>query len=157
MVLKAALNVRAVRRAFLVSFLLGSLTSIEIADVVTVSVEPSRTTGMAPLPVFFDATGTKLGAGDLRSARFCWDFGDPLSAHPTATGFNVGHVYDKPGIYTVTVTVTDTTGEPVVKRLQVTVNAFAGLTYYVSSSAGDDGNDGRSETQPFKTDRKSVV
>ena len=111
MVLKAALNVRAVRRAFLVSFLLGLLTSIVIADVVTVSVEPSRTTGMAPLPVFFDATGTKLGAGDLRSARFCWDFGDPLSAHPTATGFNVGHVYDKPGIYTVTVTVmTETTG-----------------------------------------------
>lgn len=86
---------------------------------ITVVVAPSRTTGVAPLAVFFDASGTTgLEGGDFLSASFSWDFGDPVAgewsttglSRNTATGFLAAHVFETPGTYTVTVTVIDRTG-----------------------------------------------
>lgn len=128
----------------------GLAATVE-ADVISASLVPSRTEGMAPLPVFFDATATELASGSLHNARFFWDFNDPSSPHPTASGFVSAHVFEQPGEYTVRLTITDATGPKVVTSVKITVNPFVGATYYVSSSLGNDTNNGLSERSPFKT------
>jgi len=121
-----------------------------MADVQSVSLTATRTTGMAPLPVFFDATGTVLGSGSLHHGSFFWTFGDPTSSHPSAVGFTAAHVFEQPGDYVVRLKVSDTTGPSVVKSIQIKVLPFTGTTYHVASS-GSDLNDGKSASRPFKT------
>lgn len=112
----------------------------ELVAVIT----PSRVDGVAPLPVFFDALSSKLSDNDEHSAYYLWDFGDPQSAHPMATGFCTGHVYENPGTYTVVLRVVDGNGFATEKSVQINVRPFAGKTYYVSSTGGKDSNDGLS-------------
>ncbi len=52
----------------------------------------------------FDASGS--GAGDAPIVSYSWDFGDGY----TGTGATTWHFYDTAGTYTVTLTVTDSTG-----------------------------------------------
>lgn len=137
----------------------------------------SRTSGVAPLAVFFDAvetvpqgyaspytwtTGVAQPA-DLEGATWEWDFGDPGSgtwtqtgnSRNTATGYTAAHVYEQPGTYTATLAVT---GQDGVKRRYaqtITVAPFAGTTYYVSA-AGSDQNDGRSPATAFQTAAKGL-
>lgn len=69
-------------------------------------------TGYAPLFVAFD--GTK-STGDI--AAYAWDFGDGV----TAGGAVVAHSYAQPGIYEVTLTVANATGETDTARTVVLV------------------------------------
>src|SRR5687768_12167030 len=81
---------------------------------VTVVMTPSRVSGVAPLAVFFDSTGTVAVAGSLPTGRpfhdlsYCWDFGDPGSgafsltdngSKNEARGPVAGHVFQTPGTY----------------------------------------------------------
>jgi hypothetical protein len=126
----------------------------------------SRTSGVAPLAVFFDAVNTtspawtsgvvQPGDGDYTTYAYQWGFGDPASgtwltgrSKNTATGFETAHVYENPGTYEVTLHVTDSTGNAHDYSQTITVTAFTGTTYYVSSSGGNDGNDGLSTSTPF--------
>ncbi len=89
-----------------------------------------RTTCAAPCAIFFDARATTdADSGDLADNLldliYTWDFGDPgsgvwdqgaraeVSSVPHSknfdTGFIAGHVYDVPGTYRATVTVSDGT------------------------------------------------
>ena len=136
----------------------------------------SRTTGVAPLAVFFDAVDTTSPAwtsgviqppdGDYASYHYEWDFGDPASGtwsagrqnldgtYPsknTATGYVAAHVYENPGTYTITLYVTDTAGQTHTYQQDVEVTAFSGTTYYVSSSEGNDANNGQSPSSPLRT------
>jgi hypothetical protein len=71
---------------------------------------------VAPLAVFFDATGT-TSTGTTRPFHelgYQWNFGDALATWDTtgssknlATGGVAAHVFEQPGTYTVTLTVTD--------------------------------------------------
>ncbi|HUW84794.1 MAG TPA: PKD domain-containing protein, partial [Phycisphaerae bacterium] len=83
----------------------------------------SRTSGIAPLAVFFDAVDPASGVlqptdGDYASLGYAWDFGDPDAgtwstngnSRNTAMGYVAAHVYEQPGTYTATLTVTDTQG-----------------------------------------------
>ncbi|MBI5724884.1 MAG: PKD domain-containing protein [Planctomycetes bacterium] len=98
------------------------------AGAITISVDPSRRDGVAPLSVFFDATGTKAAATTrpFHDIEYRWDFGDPQGSPVSGTTWNAGsragvssrneatgpvaaHVYERPGTYTVTLTVTDGT------------------------------------------------
>jgi len=103
------------------------------------------------MPVFFDATGTQLSSGELSNGEFYWEFGDLASTHNRATGFAVGHVFENPGFYTVKLVIQDVTGPKVLTSTKITVNPFAGATYYVSSATGSDQNNGLSEASPYKT------
>jgi len=107
--------------------------------------------GVCPLAVFLDGTGTVgLTQGDYVSASFGWDYGDPSSGTwgPTGrsrnqgTGFLGAHVYEQPGSYPVRLSVKDKAGATGEGTVTIQAQAFTGSTYYISSSLGDDANDG---------------
>lgn len=80
-----------------------------------VAIDVSRTAGVAPLSVFFDATGAPdLSAGSYVDATFAWNFDadnlDPAANYRTASGFVAAHDFENPGTYRVRVDVYDTLG-----------------------------------------------
>ena len=124
----------------------------------------SRTSGAAPLAVFFDAVDAASGVvqpADGNHANVCyrWEFGDPDSgtwstsgrSRNQATGYLAAHVYERPGLYTVTLTVTESAGATYQYEQQIEVQSFGGTTYYVSSSSGSNANDGLSPSRPLRT------
>jgi PKD repeat protein len=110
------------------SWLVASGASAQI----TPSLQTNRTSGVAPLAVFFDATDTThtdktlLPFNDL---TFTWDFGDSSSGtwstdgrpKNTARGPLAAHVYDSPGSYTARLTVKDANGVTVSSATTITV------------------------------------
>jgi len=69
-----------------------------------VSVQANPTSGQAPLPVLFQATGTDT---DGQVVRYEWNFAD---GSPIVTGQVVQHVFLDPGVYAVQVTAVDDQG-----------------------------------------------
>ncbi|ACL66310.1 PKD domain containing protein [Anaeromyxobacter dehalogenans 2CP-1] len=132
----------------------------------------NRASGVAPLAVFFDAVDTQQEGPaspfvwrsgvqqprDPEAAEYVWDFGDAGAgawrttglSRNAATGYTTAHVYETPGVYTATLTVTDAAGARRTYRQRITVSAFAGKTYYVAAS-GNDRNPGTSPDAPFAT------
>jgi hypothetical protein len=118
-------------------------------------VTPSRVSGVAPLSVFFDATGTTgLADGSYLDATFAWNFDstdvDPAAKHRRASGFVAAHVFEQPGTYTVHLDVLDRTGAWAGVDITITAQAFTGQTYYVAAN-GMDSNDGKSMGSPVLT------
>nr|WP_320011314.1 PKD domain-containing protein [uncultured Desulfobulbus sp.] len=70
------------------------------------SVSTSVALGICPLEVEFDGSGSSDPSGEELS-EYLWDFGNQHSA----TGEGVTYVFEEPGTYTVTLTVTNLTGE----------------------------------------------
>lgn len=114
-------------------------------------VAPSRTTGVAPLAVFFDASAsTGLDGDDFLSAHFSWSFGEASGgtwvttgrSRNEATGFLVAHVFETPGSYVVSITVRDRSGRlGPARTLTITVTdpatVYAGAATRCVSRAGD--------------------
>lgn len=87
---------------------------------IRVSATASRLSGVAPLTVFFDARGTTADgiARPFHDLEYRWDFGDPaggawsngsrpgVSSRNHATGAVSAHVFEKPGRFQVSLTVT---------------------------------------------------
>jgi PKD repeat protein len=73
------------------------------------------TTGTAPFTVVFDASES---TDDRGIASYAWDFGDET----TGTGITESHTYDIPGLYFVTLTVTDFYGNEGYDTVTITVN-----------------------------------
>ncbi len=80
----------------------------------------SRFTGVAPLSVFFDATATTGAVTQpFHELNYSWNFGDPAggatwsygtgsnNSKNAASGPVAAHIFETPGTYTVTLTVTD--------------------------------------------------
>lgn len=93
---------------------------------ITPSFISSRYSGVAPLSVFFDASDTSANTvkRPFHDLEYRWDFGDPkgsmargaywssgsrpgISSRNAATGPEAAHVFEVPGVYTVSLTVTD--------------------------------------------------
>ncbi|MBN1491134.1 MAG: PKD domain-containing protein [Phycisphaerae bacterium] len=154
----------------------GTTRAVDLTVLFPAMTTASRTSGVAPLGVFFDAVDeanpawtsgvVQPGDGDYASYHYEWDFGNPDSgnwstgrknpdgSYPsknTATNYLAAHVYETPGTYAVTLTVTDTDGVKHRYAQVITVSAFSGTTYYVSSSEGNDANPGTSEQAPLRT------
>lgn len=111
------------------------------------------TTGQAPYTVHVHAMNSTLGAGNINTARFEWDFGDPNGAFNTLVGFNAAHTYNQAGTYTVTLRITNQNGEQAVKTQQVTITADTRSTIYVAPE-GNDNNPGTIDA-PIKTFAKA--
>jgi hypothetical protein len=89
----------------------GNITPIGKPDLRHRHCQPRRDDAHRPLaaggqPLHVEATGTVIPGADLEDARFRWDFGDAGSRYNQMDGFNAAHVYDRPGTYTVRLTVT---------------------------------------------------
>ena len=88
---------------------------------ITLSVVPSRISGVAPLSVFFDASGTTSTATTtpFHDLEYRWNFGDAtagtwaygaragISSKNVDIGPLAAHVFNTPGTYTVTLTASD--------------------------------------------------
>ena len=81
-----------------------SFSTLGIANVKpTASIAANATSGIAPLAVAFNGTGTDT---DGTIASYLWKFGDGA----TATTQDATHTFLTPGVYTVNLTVTDDRG-----------------------------------------------
>jgi len=92
-------------------------------NAINLSLVAARSSGVAPLAVFFDASGTTANATTrpFHDLEFRWNFGDAtagtwnngarpgVSSKNSATGPVAAHVFETPGTYTVSVTATDGT------------------------------------------------
>ena len=122
------------------------------------SVTAPRTSCAAPCAIFFDARGSS-DADLSRDAEFAdliysWDFGDPDSgdweqgaragtgtphSRNVDTGFVAGHVYENPGTYTATLTVSDGTSsdtDSIVVQIQDPNTVWPGSNTVCISSSG---------------------
>jgi PKD repeat protein len=97
-----------------------------------------------------NAANSGLGSGDPLSATYAWNFGDAGGSYDTLTGFNAAHVYNTPGAYTVSLTITNSLGQKSVATQLVTVVADTRRTIFVSN-AGSDSNNGLSASSPVQT------
>ncbi|MCI0580767.1 MAG: PKD domain-containing protein, partial [Chloroflexi bacterium] len=89
----------------------------------TVAAGPDQTV-TAGAPVFFN--GSFSDPGILDTHTIVWDFGDTIITTGTLTP---SHIYNSPGVYTVTLTVTDDHGGVGQDTLVVTVEANGYLIY----------------------------
>ena len=74
----------------------------------------STTSGLAPLPVSFDAS---TSTSTNKITAYSWDFGDG----DTATGITANHTYAMPGEYAATLRITDEHGASAIATIPVTV------------------------------------
>ncbi len=111
---------------------------------------PGNTMRIAPFSTMFSGLDSIEDGEEI--VRWLWDFGDDNSSDPrTDEGMLVGHRFDTPDTYTVTLTVIDASGASDAVTTEVVVVPFTGTTYYVSESGGDNSNNGLSTGAPFKT------
>jgi hypothetical protein len=141
---------------------------------ITISLKASRVSGVAPLSVFFDATGTTALATNrpFHDLEYRWDFGDlaagkwSYGVNPTAssrnkaTGGIAGHVFENPGTYTATITVTDGTNTATTTQT-ITVTdpdvVFAGPLTAVISVSTDFTDAPAGATQYTSTDGQTTM
>lgn len=97
--------------------------------------------GVAGHPVVVHATSSRLPNSPLE-ARYQWDFGDPSADYNRLTGWSAGHIYDRPGTYTVRLTVTDANGKSDTAATTIRVAGDSRRTVYVDAAGGSDGNPG---------------
>ncbi len=123
--------------------------STDITPVITAS----RTSGVAPLAVYFDATTTDLGSHSYVDATFAWTFdaddADPAARYRHASGFVAAHVFTEPGTYRVRLDVWDPDRLHGFAEVTVEVLPFEGTTVHVAAH-GDDENPGTVD-QPLAT------
>jgi hypothetical protein len=133
-----------------ISFSPQTLTA-QVAGTPTISLLPSRTSGVAPLAVFFDATGTTdpSTSNSFRDLHFVWDFGDPSAgtwqfsgkSKNAAIGGVAGHLFTTPGTYTVRLTVSNATGQSSSQTAVITVTnpdtVFSGANTRCVSTSGN--------------------
>jgi PKD repeat protein len=115
----------------------GGAGSSPTVSAVSVNQKPSAnfTVFAQASTVNLDATTSKDADGSI--SGYAWNFGDNTS---TAMGVTVSHVYASPGIYTVTLVVTDNQGEIGEKSSTVTVAAITSQATGKINDSGVDGN-----------------
>lgn len=87
----------------------------------------SRTSGITPLSVNFDAIGN-LNWNEIDALDFAWDFGDGN----TFLGYLAAHVYENPGSYDVTLTVRDLQGN--MEQFSETINVNDADAHYTGTN-----------------------
>ncbi|HSV14403.1 MAG TPA: PKD domain-containing protein [Tepidisphaeraceae bacterium] len=106
-----------------------------------------RQTGLS---VNVNALNSQLNAGTPLTAKFEWNFGDDGSKYNDIVAYNGGHVYDTPGTYTITLTVTNEAGGQAVATQQLTITAAQRTQIFVDAVNGDDTAAG-TQAAPIKT------
>ena len=110
--------------------------------------------GIAPFQVHLDAADV-IKPLAIRDVRVAWDFGDAQGKYNTLDGFNAAHVYDSPGKFVITRTLTSGTTNAT-KQWIVTVTPSTRRTTYVSLD-GDDHNDGKTPATAVRTFGRGIL
>lgn len=107
-------------------------------------ISESRSSGVAPLSVHFDATGTtsSTATDPLAELDYWWDYNDPSGSFSGGKrGFIASHVFDQPGTYVVTLYVRDIFGNVSSTTVTITVTdpdtVFSGTNTICVSTDGD--------------------
>jgi hypothetical protein len=109
---------------------------------------PAQTVGIA---IVVRALNSTLGAGTPINSNYQWNFGDPSGAFNTLQGFNAAHIYNTPGTYPITLTVTNYLHQTSTVTMTIKIAADTRRLIYVNSTTGSDSNNGSSPTQAVKT------
>jgi hypothetical protein len=138
--------------------MIAGCTTSGATGAITLSNTVSRFTGVAPLAVFFDASGTTTTPATPRPFHdlgYGWNFGDSgpsagswstgsrpgASSKNTATGPVAAHVYETAGTYDVTLAITDGTNTVSNACVRIAVLdpnvVFAGANTICFSQAGN--------------------
>jgi PKD repeat protein len=132
----------------------GSSNSETHPNGIVLSLVPARTSGVAPLSVFFDASATTdagVTAKPFHDLEYSWSFGDATAgtwvngAHSgtsknSATGPVAAHIFETPGTYTVSVTAFDGTSSATTNTTITVQNpdtVFPGSNTVCVSTSGD--------------------
>ncbi len=140
-----------VRLLSLLFFLLVSPEAFAAPDTVTAQLAPSRTSGKAPLLVFFDATASTDAdtAKPIHHLTYCFNAGDGntdvynLAGHKTTKKAEFcgaplfAYIYETPGTYTARVTATSADGDQSTKTITVNVQGWSGAETRCVSDNGD--------------------
>ena len=102
-----------------------------------------------------NALNSNLSGQSALTVNYHWNFGDTGSAYNDLTGWNAGHIYDKPGVYTITLVMTDVSGKTATTTSSVTVASDNRPVIYVDNVGGSDSNNGLSPTAAVKTPGKA--
>lgn len=100
--------------------------------------------------VHVNALKSKVFSGSSLSATYEWNFGDAGSPYNTLRGYNAAHVYERPGEYTVTLTVRDNAGRADTATQRVVIAEAGRRVIYVSND-GNDSADGKSSASAVRT------
>lgn len=96
---------------------LSSARTITASESVTVEIASSASGGEAPFEIMFSAT---VVGGDV--ATYLWDFGDGYTSADAAPA----HLFETPGSYTVTLTITTTDGAVAQATTAVDITGIVG-------------------------------
>ena len=134
----------------------NTTTCIDPDGPLSVVIASSRTTGVAPLAVFFDSAGTTSAATGrpFHEINYEWDFGDPGSgkwstgsrgegsSRNNASGPVAAHIFEKPGTYVISLLAFDGT-KSASGKVQIVVNdpdsVFSGANTRCFSATGQFG------------------
>lgn len=90
------------------------------STVPTARMTTSRTSGIAPVAIIFDGSGSTPAEQTGSITEYRWNFGDGS----TGTGVNIKHTFTDPGRYTVRLTITDSNGKQAVTTRTIAVRAL---------------------------------
>ena len=120
----------------------------------TASIAIQGGNGQAEHSVFVNGLGSPLGHGSQLTATYNWNFGDYSGgAYNNLTGWNASHIYDNPGTYTISLTVTNDMGLSSTAYTSVTITPSARTTIYVNTW-GNDANNGLSANTPIASETR---
>jgi PKD repeat protein len=111
--------------------------------------------GVAPCVVHVNGLIFPLAAGTPITARYAWNFDDPQGKFNTLPGFVAAHVYDSPGKYNITLTVTDETGHRESASTTITIAGDHRRQIFVSPDGSPQGI-GNSEQTPMRSLERAV-
>jgi hypothetical protein len=121
----------------------------QVPATVHVTALPPRTDAPAPTPDH--PVALPLDASPI-AYSYVWDFGDPQGRYNQLPGWNAAHVYDKPGKYTITLTVTDAFGKKTHRTSWVRIAPDTRKRVYVSNAGSDGpGVDGSTPNRPVRS------
>lgn len=110
------------------------------------------TYSFVPFPILFEGWKSTVFEDIV---EFKWNFGEDSTSFEY--GFNACHVYETPGVYTCTLTVTNKYNKTDTTTVDITALDNTGKIYYVDATGGNDSNDGLTPETAWLTGTKAFT